>query len=109
MKNLEYEIDEEDVLKRYAKGVDIKILAQLNACRICDIVDVLAKNNIEIISPSRNYNREGNKKKTRCIETGKIFNSAADAARSINLQRETVSSAICYNRTAGGYHWEYVR
>ena len=47
------------------------------------------------------------KKKVKCVETGKIYNSRADAARDVGLvNRSNISHAIDNpNRIAGGYHW----
>lgn len=44
----------------------------------------------------------------RCVETGKIFESSAEASRSVGLNIRAVSTAIHRNITAGGYHWEYL-
>ena len=46
-----------------------------------------------------------------CIETGEIYQSAADAERKTKINSRTISY-VCnktgYYKTAGGYHWEYV-
>jgi hypothetical protein len=50
-------------------------------------------------------------KKVRCIETGQIYESAAEAARELGLHVVVVANAINPNqppKTAGGYHWEYI-
>lgn len=48
-------------------------------------------------------------KKVKCVETGEVFCSLAEAALHINRSKQTICGA-CKNssRTAGGYHWEYV-
>jgi hypothetical protein len=43
--------------------------------------------------------------KVRCIETGKIFNSAKEAAEWCGVE---VNRACSYGIRAGGYHWERV-
>lgn len=48
------------------------------------------------------------KGQVRCIETGEIFESSAEASRSVGLNIRAVSNAMHRNITAGGYHWEYV-
>ena len=52
-------------------------------------------------------------KKVKCIETGEIFDCCRDAERKYNTPAQAVSSAAnpnCVrNKTAAGYHWEYVR
>lgn len=47
-------------------------------------------------------------KKARCIETGAIYRSAAEAGREIGLSHNSVSQAARgVNHTAGGYRWEF--
>lgn len=49
-------------------------------------------------------------KKILCVETGEVFDSIADAARSKGLyERKTNISGVCKGRLkqCGGYHWEY--
>lgn len=50
-----------------------------------------------------------NFKRIKCVETGVVYGSIAEAARQINRGKSTVCAA-CKNsaKTAGGYHWEYV-
>lgn len=61
----------------------------------------------------------GNPKPIRCIETGKIYKSAADAQREtgiaktnigkVALARKTGGRRLGHtNLTAGGFHWEFV-
>lgn len=47
-------------------------------------------------------------KAVRCIETGQIFNSGADASKYYNLAKNAVSSAIFHNCKAANLHWEYI-
>lgn len=44
----------------------------------------------------------------RCIETGEIFDSAAKASRSMELNDDAVGNSIHRGQRCGGYHWEYV-
>ena len=49
-------------------------------------------------------------KKVLCIETGEVFDSIADAARSKDIyQNKHNISLVCKGelKTCGGYHWEY--
>ena len=51
-----------------------------------------------------------NKRTIICIEKEKIFESIADAARWANISACTIITACKNkNRTAGGYHWEYLK
>ena len=51
-------------------------------------------------------------KAVRCIETKRIYSSARSASRDTGIHQSSISG--CCNKeygykTAGGYHWEYVR
>lgn len=47
-------------------------------------------------------------KPVRCVETGKIYTSAAEASRKLNLRPADIRDAIKGRQhTAFGYHWEY--
>lgn len=61
--------------------------------------------------------------KVKCVETGEVFRSTAEAARSVGLSRSGIGAALrksyttsfregkwksYQSKTAGGYHWEYV-
>lgn len=46
-------------------------------------------------------------KRVYCIELDKYFDSAAEAARFFNLNRNAVSRAARLSITAAGYHWQY--
>lgn len=49
------------------------------------------------------------KKKVRCIDTEEIFDSAASAAKSVNVTQSAISSVCRGERThSGGYRWEYI-
>ena len=49
-----------------------------------------------------------NKKAVRCVETGKIFESGAAAARAIGIKSKgKIGDAINSGKRCGGYHWEY--
>lgn len=49
-------------------------------------------------------------KKIKCIETGKIYYSIGQARKEMGLKSRSGISACCSGKqkTAGGYHWEYV-
>lgn len=59
-----------------------------------------------ILKVTRPYKRFN---KCKCIETGKIYNSFAEASRKCNINADKISN--CCNKkqkTAGGLHWEFV-
>lgn len=50
-------------------------------------------------------------KAVRCIETGKIYSSATEAAKEIGVHRSSIYACALKKKgrkTTGGYHWEYV-
>ena len=51
-----------------------------------------------------------NAKPVRCIELNTIYPSAAEAARSLNLDPATIRK-VCRGerKRTGGYHWEFVK
>lgn len=54
-----------------------------------------------------NYYKRFNK--CKCVETGQIYNSFAEASRKCNINADKISN--CCNKkqkTAGGLHWEFV-
>lgn len=50
-------------------------------------------------------------KKVKCIETGKVYKSIAEAAKEHGVAASNIT-AVCQKypccHTSGGYHWEYV-
>ena len=50
-----------------------------------------------------------NKRPVRCVETGIIYESTAEATRALGIHNYAIRR-VCYGerKTAGGYHWEYV-
>lgn len=59
-------------------------------------------------TPLAVLNNPSNYKTVRCIETGMIFQSMAEAARWANTSRQEIRRACQKNsKIAGGYHWEY--
>ena len=52
---------------------------------------------------------KGNSVKVKCVETGRTFNSMADAAKFAGLKCANGIRKSCNNNnhTSGGFHWEY--
>lgn len=49
------------------------------------------------------------KKKIKCIETDKVYNSISEAAKAINRSISTLSCCLTGRQnTCGGYHWQYI-
>lgn len=50
-----------------------------------------------------------NKQRVRCLETGIIYESTAQATRETGIHNYAIRR-VCYGerKTAGGYHWEYI-
>ncbi len=55
-------------------------------------------------------NCAGNKKhKVKCIETGKIYDTATIAAKDVGLSRSAIQRCCTGgSKTSGGYHWQYI-
>lgn len=52
---------------------------------------------------------EKNGKKVMCIELNKVFNSALQVKKTLNIDNSSVQRACTgIQKTAGGYHWKYV-
>lgn len=70
-------------------------------------------NNLEWATSSENKQHSPQKSKpkifskVRCVETGVIYNSCADAARDIGIHKYGINNVLHgKQKTAGGYHWE---
>lgn len=51
---------------------------------------------------------ESNAKAVICVETGILYSSCTEAAKSIGVVHQTISKAVRgIRKTAGGYHWKY--
>ena len=50
----------------------------------------------------------GRTRKVQCVETGRIFTSAAAADRSMHHAKGAVTQSIIAGSRSGGYHWRYV-
>lgn len=51
--------------------------------------------------------QKANGKKIICIETQKIYKSAAEAAREFNVDRTAISTAARLGTISCGFHWKY--
>lgn len=68
----------------------------------------LSQEQREKMSIKRKGQKPVNNKPVRCIETGKIFFSAQEASKKLNISRSAVSKSIKRNTRAGGFYWEYI-
>ena len=69
--------------------------------------------NLEFCTPLYNSNygtrNERIGKKVKCIETGEIFKTAAEAARYYNCDRHTIARSAFNNQTlSNGLTWQYI-
>ena len=47
-------------------------------------------------------------KPIRCVETGEIFQSITEAARSVDVSESAIGHVVTGKREkSGGFHWEY--
>lgn len=69
-------------------------------------------NNLQWISNRDNCKKakKGKIKRIHCFETGKIYKNCSEATKAVGLASSKSISACCkgYQKTAAGYHWEYV-
>lgn len=48
-------------------------------------------------------------RRVRCIETGQVFDSIKEAEQTFGIHRNCIYHCLAgRQKTAGGYHWEYV-
>ena len=60
--------------------------------------------------PCSEKTKEINSKKIKCIETGKIYCSISEASRELGCHCSNIWRAVAgKNKTAMGYHWEYIK
>lgn len=46
----------------------------------------------------------------KCLETGAVYNSAAEASRETGIPRTSITGCVNGEKThAGGFHWEFVK
>lgn len=48
-----------------------------------------------------------NSKAVRCVETGQVYRSMAEAARAVYVDRNCIYYAVYKRGTAAGYHWVF--
>lgn len=52
--------------------------------------------------------RHGRRLRIRCIETGRIYPSMADAGKHVHIGRQALSKAMREGRPCAGYSWKFV-
>jgi hypothetical protein len=61
-------------------------------------------------SPRTEFKKGDNVKKVRCVELNKIYNSIKEASEELHIPNGNIVN-VCkkkkYNKSAGGYKWEY--
>ena len=57
---------------------------------------------------TRHKMSEANGKAVICVETGTLYSSGMEAAKSIGVSNKAISNVLRgINKTSGGYHWKY--
>lgn len=68
------------------------------------------KDNLKRCEPTKRRNAAARWVKVRCLDTGEIFESASEAARSINRDRSSIINCCAGKRkTSGGKRWGYYK
>ena len=70
---------------------------------LCD--SVLAKE----LSERHERMRHGQKLRIRCVETGRTYESMAEAGRKVHVGRKALSQAMHRGRPCAGFHWIFVK
>lgn len=104
--------------KFYAENPDVRVkLSKLASMRVGALnpfygktltqehISKLTESRIKAISGTNNPSARA----VRCVETGKIYNLAKDAAEDVGLLYSTTIIKCCrkQRKLAGGFHWEY--
>lgn len=99
-------IIESDVIEMYQKGIGTDVIANKYNCSIQTIYRVLNDNNIKI---------KGNGKKIRCLNTGVVYESLADASRQTGINADSIGNCISGRSKSAGKSadgtklvWEFV-
>lgn len=59
---------------------------------------------------ARKYPKPQKKKKVLCVETGKVYKTAAEASRETGVSAKAIRTVLVWGgNTAGGYHWQYIK
>ena len=65
--------------------------------------------NLKNVNKEEIIGRSGTWRQVKCVETGKIYESAYDAAKEVGLSADTNLRRACRNgKTSGGFHWKYI-
>lgn len=64
-------------------------------------------NNLQWMTLKENV-QKANGKKIQCIETQKVYNSGAEAAKEFGVNRTAITRAARLGAISCGFHWKYV-
>lgn len=106
-KNKKYPISEIIELYTVYHESTVMIGARFNVSHTT-IGNILKKNGINIGNGNNQY---GPVKKVRCIENGIIYKNLSEVEEKTGIGKTSISSVCSKNgkqKTAGGYHWEYI-
>lgn len=93
---------EDKILQENFTQITIEQLSKLLPNRTLDAIRARASH-LKLTNYYKRFN------KCKCVETGQIYNSFAEASRKCNINADKISN--CCNKkqkTAGGLHWEFV-
>lgn len=104
----------------HKKQVDKPVFLHHGICSCCKGTVYSARNGITQRHTAGGYHwkytnneptfKTAHTKKVKCIETGVIYNSIKEAQETLKINNiSRVCQKIPKYKTAGGYHWEYVK
>lgn len=96
--------DVKNIIKMYKEGKTTVDIAKINEMDVNAINRLLRRNNIELRNTSIYKSRS-----VRCVTTGVTYPSARDASRHTKIDQSSICK-VCKGKqkSAGGFHWEYV-
>ena len=90
--------EEDDIIQQFYPVIGAECVKYLPGRTKATVIGRASKLQVKLLS---------NKKKVKCVETEEVYESASEAMRQTGI-KNIDACARGKNKTAGGYHWEYV-
>lgn len=102
----------QDTIRKISESKKGKPISEKTREALLYAINHQSKEAREKISQSLKGNNRAVKNKVMCIETGIIYESTVDAANKTGISRSTIGkvcNGVKYCKTAGGYHWKFLK